>query len=106
VQDAWLRLQRSDPNNIEDLDAWLTTVVARLCLNAIRDRRRRSAEPLDAFHPEPIVSQTAHSDPEHEALLADHPTTGGYPVIAVVREDDLHLAAQLRPGQQLAFAVD
>ncbi len=71
VQDAWLRLERSDPNQIEDLDAWLTTVVARLCLNAIRDRRRRATEPLDAFHPEPIVSQMAHSDPEHEALLAE-----------------------------------
>ena len=71
VQDAWLRLQRGDPNQIEDLDAWLTTVVARLCLNAIRDRRRRTTEPLDAFHPEPIVSQMAHSDPEHEALLAE-----------------------------------
>jgi len=71
VQDAWLRLQRSDAEGIEDLDAWLTTVVARLCLNAIRDRRRRNTEPLDAFHPEPIISQTAHSDPEHEALLAE-----------------------------------
>jgi RNA polymerase sigma-70 factor (ECF subfamily) len=71
VQDAWLRLQRSEPDGIEDLDAWLTTVVARLCLNAIRDRRRHAAEPLDAFHPEPIVSQTEHSDPEHEALLAE-----------------------------------
>jgi len=71
VQDAWLRLERSDPNQIEDLDAWLTTVVARLCLNAIRDRRRRTTESLGAFHPEPIVSQMAHSDPEHEALLAE-----------------------------------
>ena len=71
VQDAWLRLQRSDLSEIEDLDAWLTTVVARLCLNAIRDRRRRTTEPLDAFHPEPIVSQAEHSDPEHEALLAE-----------------------------------
>lgn len=71
VQDAWLRLQRTDPNQIEDLDVWLTTVVARLCLNAIRDRRRHTTEPFDAFHPEPIVSQIAHSDPEHEALLAE-----------------------------------
>jgi RNA polymerase sigma factor (sigma-70 family) len=71
VQDTWLRLQRCDPDAIEDLDAWLTTVVARLCLNAIRDRRRRAAEPLDGFHPEPIVSQTGQSDPEYEALLAE-----------------------------------
>jgi len=71
VQDTWLRLQRRDPNEIEDLDAWLTTVVARLCLNAIRDRRRRAAEPLDGFRPEPIVSQTGQSDPEYEALLAE-----------------------------------
>jgi RNA polymerase sigma-70 factor (ECF subfamily) len=71
VQDGWLRMQRSDANEIEDLDAWLTTVVARLCLNAIRDRRRRTTERLDAFHPEPIVSQAEQFDPEHEALLAE-----------------------------------
>jgi len=71
VQEAWLRLQRSSPEQIENLDAWLTTTVARICLNVIRDRHRHPTEPLDCFRPEPIVSAEAQTDPEHEALLAD-----------------------------------
>jgi RNA polymerase sigma-70 factor (ECF subfamily) len=70
IQDAWLRLQRSDFDAIENLDSWLTTVVARICLNVLRDRRHRQAEPLDGFRPEPIVSDP-RTDPEHQALLAD-----------------------------------
>jgi RNA polymerase sigma-70 factor (ECF subfamily) len=71
VQQAWLRLQSADQDEIENLEGWLTTVVARLCLNALRDRRVRAEEPLDAFIPEPIVSTAAGGNPEHEALLAD-----------------------------------
>jgi RNA polymerase sigma-70 factor, ECF subfamily len=71
VQEAWLRLQRTDAEQINDLDGWLTTVVARICLNVLRDRRSRAEEPLDAFVPEPIISTGAGDDPEHEALLAD-----------------------------------
>jgi len=71
VQEAWLRLQRADPAQVDDLDAWLTTTVARICLNMIRDRSRHPTAPLDAFRPEPIVSAEAHTDPEQEALLAD-----------------------------------
>jgi RNA polymerase sigma-70 factor (ECF subfamily) len=71
VQQAWLRLQSADVEEIENLEGWLTTVVARLCLNALRDRRVRAEEPLDAFIPEPIVSTAAGGNPEHEALLAD-----------------------------------
>lgn len=71
VQEAWLRLQRVDVRQIDDLQGWLTTVVARLCLNALRDRPSRVEVPLDSFVPEPIVSADAGGDPEHEALLAD-----------------------------------
>jgi RNA polymerase sigma-70 factor (ECF subfamily) len=71
VQEAWLRLQRADAEEIENLEAWLATVVARICLNSLRDRRRRGETPLDAFVPEPIISSEAGGDPKHEALLAD-----------------------------------
>jgi RNA polymerase sigma factor (sigma-70 family) len=72
VQEAWLRLRRTDPEQIESLERWLTTVVARICLNMLRSRRTRGEQPLDGFLPEPIVENpTAGADPEHEALLAD-----------------------------------
>jgi RNA polymerase sigma-70 factor (ECF subfamily) len=71
VQEAWLRLQRVDADQIDDIDAWLTTVVARICLNVLRDRRSHAEQPLDAFATEPIIETTAGTDPEHEALLAD-----------------------------------
>src|SRR5882672_4994352 len=63
VQEAWIRLSRSDASGVENLRGWLTTVVARLCLDTLRSRTARREEPLDA-QPEPIVS----ADPEHEAL--------------------------------------
>jgi RNA polymerase sigma factor (sigma-70 family) len=72
VQEAWLRLRRTDASEIENLDGWLTTVVARICLNMLRSRRTRAEQPLDAFVPEPVIgSAAAGMDPEHEALLAD-----------------------------------
>jgi RNA polymerase sigma-70 factor, ECF subfamily len=71
VQEAWLRLQRVDEDEIENLEGWLTTVVARICLNVVRDRRSHPEQPLDAFVPEPIVATDAREDPEQEALLAD-----------------------------------
>jgi RNA polymerase sigma-70 factor (ECF subfamily) len=71
VQEAWLRLQRTDVETIDNLDGWLTTVVARICLNTLRDRRAHHWEPLEAFIPEPIVRTGAGSDPQDEALLAD-----------------------------------
>jgi len=71
VQEAWVRLQRTDAAEIENLDGWLTTVVARICLNLLRARRSRAEEPLDAFLTEPILSTEGRDDPEHEALLAD-----------------------------------
>jgi RNA polymerase sigma-70 factor, ECF subfamily len=72
VQEAWLRLQRTDPEQIHSIEQWLTTVVARICLNVLRFRRTRGEQPLDAFMPEPIIDDpAAGTDPEHEALLAD-----------------------------------
>src|SRR5437763_6611800 len=72
VQEAWLRLSRVDADEIENLGGWLTTVVARVCLNMLRSRTSRREESLDAVHlPDPIVSPEDGLDPEHEALLAD-----------------------------------
>ena len=72
VQEAWLRLRRTDAEQIDSLERWLTTVVARICLNMLRSRRTRGEQPLDGFLPEPIIDNPAvGTDPEHEALLAD-----------------------------------
>src|SRR5450755_5194530 len=71
VQDAWIRLQRTDAEQLDSLERWLTTVVARICLNMLRSRRTRSEQPLDGFLPEPIIDNPAvGTDPEREALLA------------------------------------
>ena len=71
VQDAWLRLSRADTSEVENLDGWLTTVVARVSLNMLRSRNLRREEPLGVRVPDPIVDCTDGTDPEHEALLAD-----------------------------------
>ena len=71
MQEAWLRLSRSDSEEVENLGGWLTTVVARICLNTLRARRSRREAPMTPHVPEPIVSPASGIDPEHEALLAD-----------------------------------
>jgi RNA polymerase sigma factor (sigma-70 family) len=71
VQETWLRLSRSDTSRIENLGGWLTTVVARVCLNMLRSRKSRREVPLDVRVPDPVVSPADGSDPEHEALLAE-----------------------------------
>jgi RNA polymerase sigma factor (sigma-70 family) len=71
VQETWLRLSRTDAEQIDSLERWLTTVVARICLNMLRSRRTRREQPLDGFLPEPIDNPASGRDPEHEALLAD-----------------------------------
>ena len=71
VQEAWLRLQRTGADEIDNLEAWLTTVVARICLNMVRARSTRGEQPLDGFVREPLVSPATGEDPEYEALLAD-----------------------------------
>ena len=70
VQDAWLRLSRND-EHIDNVDAWLTTVVARICLNMLRARRVRREEELVDKLPDPIIDPPGDVDPEHQALLAD-----------------------------------
>jgi RNA polymerase sigma factor (sigma-70 family) len=94
VQEAWLRLSRSDPSGIENLGGWLTTVVARLCLNTLRARRSRREEPLDTRLPDPIVSRPDGVDPEHEALLAD---SVGLALLVVLET--------LTPAERLAFVL-
>src|ERR687887_96446 len=71
VQEAWVRLSRSDTREVENLGGWLTTVVGRVCLDMLRSRRSRREEPLGPHVPDPIVSHQDGVDPEHEALLAD-----------------------------------
>jgi RNA polymerase sigma factor (sigma-70 family) len=94
VQEAWLRLERADAHEIDSLEAWLTTVVARICLNILRDRRSHAHEPLDAFVPEPIISIGAGGDPEHEALLAD--------AVGIALQVVLET---LNPAERLAFVL-
>jgi len=71
VQEAWLRLARSDSEEIENLSSWLTAVVARICLDMLRARKARREEPLGPHVPDPIVSPIEGGDPAHEALVAD-----------------------------------
>jgi len=71
VQDAWERLSRAGADGIENLGGWLTTVVARVCLNMLRSRNTRREESLEALVPDPIVSRDEDLQPEQEALLAD-----------------------------------
>src|SRR5438552_1987766 len=66
VQESWLRLSRSDVSGIENLGGWLTTVVARVCLDMLRSRKARREQPLDARLPAPVVPREDGTDPEHE----------------------------------------
>src|SRR6266550_1899415 len=67
VQESWLHLSRSDTSGVENLGGWLTTVVARICLDMLRSREWRREEPLGAHVPDPIMSREDGIDPEHEA---------------------------------------
>src|ERR1700732_772543 len=70
VQECWLRLSRSDTDNVGNLRAWLTTVVARICLDMLRSRQSRREEPLETAVPEPAARPTSTPNPETEAVLA------------------------------------
>jgi RNA polymerase sigma-70 factor (ECF subfamily) len=94
VQEAWLRLSRSDADEIENLGGWLTTVVARVCLNALRARKTRREEPLGIHVPDPVVSNESGLSPEHEALLAD---SVGLALLVVLET--------LTPAERLAFVL-
>lgn len=93
VQEAWLRLSRTDSSSVENLPAWLTTVVARVCLNMLRSRDTRREEPLEHV-PEPTTSGEKRDDPEHEALLAD---SVGLALLVVLDT--------LTPAERLAFVL-
>jgi RNA polymerase sigma-70 factor (ECF subfamily) len=93
VQECWLRLDRSSPATVADLQAWLTTVVARICLDMLRRRRNRRESQLGDWLPEPIV-ESDHSDPEHETLVAD---SVGLALLVVLET--------LTPSQRLAFVL-
>jgi RNA polymerase sigma-70 factor (ECF subfamily) len=94
VQEAWLRLARSDADEIENLGGWLTTVVARQSLNTLRARNRRREEPLGVHIPDPIVSPADGTDPEHEALIAD---SVGLALLIVL--------GTLSPAERLAYVL-
>jgi DNA-directed RNA polymerase specialized sigma24 family protein len=94
VQDAWLRLSRADTGSIENLGGWLTTAVARVCLDMLRSRKSRREQSLDAHVVEPIVSRQG-TDPEHEALLAD---SVGLAVLVVLETLAPARTARVRPA--------
>src|SRR5262245_61284881 len=71
VQEAWLRFSRTDTTDVDNLAGWLTTVVARVCLNMLRSRQTRREEALDVHMPDPIIGPADGSDPERQAMLAD-----------------------------------
>src|ERR1700749_323187 len=94
VQESWLRLNRTDADAIENLDAWLTTVVARVSLNMLRARKTRREEPIEAQLPEPILDRADGMNPEHEALLSD---AVGLALLVVLET--------LAPPERLAFVL-
>jgi RNA polymerase sigma-70 factor (ECF subfamily) len=94
VQECWLRLGRSDADGVENLRGWLTTVVARVCLDMLRSRKSRREEPLEAAAPDPAGKHTHAPDPEAEALLAD---SVGYATLVVLD--------RLNPAERIAFVL-
>jgi RNA polymerase sigma factor (sigma-70 family) len=94
VQESWLRLSRADAGDVENLGAWLTTVVGRVALDMLRSRRRRREEPPGARLPEPVLDRVDGTDPEHEALLAG---SVGLALLVVLET--------LTPAERLAFVL-
>src|SRR5438128_2928079 len=94
VQESWLHLSRSDTSGVENLGGWLTTAVARICLDMLRSRNSRREEPLEASVPESITSREGGIDPEQEALLAD---SVGLALLVVLDT--------LNPAERLAFVL-
>jgi RNA polymerase sigma factor (sigma-70 family) len=94
VQEAWLRLSRTNASEVENLGGWLTTVVARVSLNMLRSRRVRREEPIGVRMPEPIIDRADELNPEHEALLAD---SVGLALLVVLET--------LPPAERIAFVL-
>ncbi len=94
VQEAWMRLSKTDTAAIDNLGGWLTTVVARVCLDMLRSRQSRREEPFAPQVPEPVATGIAGRSPEHEALLAD---SVGLAVLVILD--------RLAPAERLAFVM-
>ncbi|MFI6817727.1 RNA polymerase sigma factor SigJ [Nonomuraea sp. NPDC050328] len=94
VQEAWLRLARSDSGDIDNLGGWLTTVVGRVCLDMLRSRKARREESLEDRLPDPVISRADAADPEQEVLLAD---SVGLALLVVLES--------LTPAERLAFVL-
>ena len=94
VQEAWIRLSRTDTSEVDNLRAWLTTVVGRVCLNMLRSRRTRREASLETHLPDPVVSPEAGLDPEQEALLGD---SVGLAMLVVLDA--------LTPAERVAFVL-
>jgi len=94
VQESWLRLGRSDVHQVENLRGWLTTIVARICLDMLRSRKSRREEALETAAPEPSAKPAAAPDPEAEAVLAD---SVGYATLVVLD--------RLNPAERIAFVL-
>jgi RNA polymerase sigma factor (sigma-70 family) len=94
IQETWIRLSRTNANEIENLRAWLTTVVARVCLNILRSRKSRREAPLEPHIPDPILSSENGMDPEPEALLGD---SVGLALLVVLDS--------LTPAERVAFVL-
>jgi RNA polymerase sigma-70 factor (ECF subfamily) len=94
LQDAWLRVTRADASEVQNLDGWLTTVVARVCLNALRSRERRRETSFDERLPDPVIAPYPEHDPETHALLAD---SVGLALLVVLET--------LSPDERLAFVL-
>ncbi|MFI5805264.1 sigma-70 family RNA polymerase sigma factor [Streptomyces sp. NPDC051561] len=94
VQEAWLRLARSDSGDIDNLGGWLTTVVGRVCLDLLRSRKSRREEPLEYRLPDPVIGEERGVDPEQEVMLAD---SVGLALLVVLES--------LSPAERLAFVL-
>jgi len=93
VQESWIRLGRTDVSDVENLRGWLTTVVARVCLDMLRTRTSRREDPLDTYVPDPVITR-ADGDPETDAVLAD---SVGLALLVVLET--------LEPAERLAFVL-
>ena len=94
VQDTWLRVSRAGTDEVENLGGWLTTIVARVCLNMLRARSARREEPLDGHLPDPVISPDGVLQPDDQALLAD---SVGLALLVVLDT--------LSPAERLAFVL-
>lgn len=94
IQEAWIRLSRSDTSRVENMGGWLTTIVSRVCLDMLRSRKSRPEELSMDRIPEPVTSYQDRSDPEQEALMAD---SVGFAMLVVLEK--------LNPAERIAFVL-